>query len=107
FLVVSLSHPPPTPTLFPYTTLSRSLGHAHIGVGVHRQPGKAFVLDAASGFHTRTYRGRGLAQALLTELFVVYARHFHMDVDTVEDRKSTRLNSSHVKLSYAVFYLKK
>src|SRR5690606_40567691 len=31
----------------------------------------------------------------------------HLDLDSKEDRKSTRLNSSHVKISYAVFCLKK
>src|SRR5690606_9295428 len=37
----------------------------------------------------------------------VRVRYLHSDIDTVEDRKSTRLNSSHVKISYAVFCLKK
>src|SRR5690625_5817595 len=39
----------------------------------------------------------------------VAVRYLHSDIDTVErrDRKSTRLNSSHVAISYAVFCLKK
>src|SRR3712207_8853336 len=77
---------PPRSTLFPYTTLFRSaqvLGQGEIGE------------DAASLGHQRhpapddrLGRARG-------------------DVLPVEDRKSTRLNSSHANISYAVFCLKK
>src|SRR5256885_16196779 len=61
---------PPRSTLFPYTTLFRSLPRAHIA-----------------------------------------ALRFYGDIDTqrlsMADRKSTRLNSSHLVISYAVFCLKK
>src|SRR5438094_6338913 len=70
---------PPRSTLFPYTTLFRSLGrapHAHREV---RQEVRR--LDAARLGHDRD--------------------------DAVLDRKSTRLNSSHRTISYAVFCLKK
>src|SRR5256884_1963687 len=74
---------PPRSTLFPYTTLFRSL---------RRFPGLRIV-----GTYTPPFRP--LNQAEKQDL---YAR-----VSTVKDRKSTRLNSSHGYISYAVFCLKK
>src|SRR5690606_40110081 len=54
------------------------------------------------------------ATRILKKLFVygcqrLNAQHTEIDIDEAElkDRKSTRLNSSHVKISYAVFCLKK
>src|SRR5437899_3656927 len=76
---------PPRSTLFPYTTLFRSLA---IGAGTRQIIGQALIesvlLAVAGGI-------AGLAVA------VVAGR----------DRKSTRLNSSHLGISYAVFCLKK
>src|SRR5690606_41478169 len=59
-----------------------------------------------------THRGRGLGESvrgLAVALAGVAIRAHDADVVNalVEDRKSTRLNSSHVKISYAVFCLKK
>src|SRR2546422_5279128 len=68
---------PPRSTLFPYTTLFRS-------------PGRARRRDEA--FDDRGLRGRNLLSS--------FRRH-------QGDRKSTRLNSSHGYISYAVFCLKK
>src|SRR5437773_7810791 len=66
---------PPRSTLFPYTTLFRSLG-----------------------VHAGTHRGvRALIEAVGYAVLVRVER----------DRKSTRLNSSHITISYAVFCLKK
>src|SRR3712207_8641743 len=81
---------PPRSTLFPYTTLFRSLLKL-----VHRVE------------HER----RALAQLPL-KLRRLEARHGSLpaparDVAQVRDRKSTRLNSSHANISYAVFCLKK
>src|SRR5690554_7260701 len=76
---------PPRSTLFPYTTLFRS------GVKPKARP--------PSG--GQAFRGRGSAQALE----VVPPRKHQARPD--RDRKSTRLNSSHVRISYAVFCLKK
>src|SRR3712207_8672673 len=85
---------PPRSTRFPYTTLFRSREFGHLRVGAARE-GLAREHDAGQ----RTARlvvvtsegreggGRGQAQ--------------------VVDRKSTRLNSSHANISYAVFCLKK
>src|SRR5258707_12010226 len=72
---------PPRSTLFPYTTLFRSRLHARAGDGCRRPaPG-----DAYPGVHG------GLPG----------------EPRCAEDRKSTRLNSSHANISYAVFCLKK
>src|SRR2546422_7124463 len=72
---------PPRSTLFPYTTLFRS-----VGVRARLAPR---ALAVRPGHRVRGCRGRGALQ-----------------VDG-RDRKSTRLNSSHGYISYAVFCLKK
>src|SRR5690606_39691289 len=81
--------PPPIPPLFPYTTLFRS-------VSLKRQG-----LDPLSPWGQGPPSGEGRLQRDLHHVaegpFPVLRR----------DRKSTRLNSSHVKISYAVFCLKK
>src|SRR3712207_7816446 len=75
---------PPRSTLFPYTTLFRS---------VDRRERLLLVPDSRDGDDR--------AERLL-------ARDRHLIGHTVEqDRKSTRLNSSHANISYAVFCLKK
>src|SRR3712207_6909514 len=93
---------PPRSTLFPYTPLSRSLGMRkgfggepasaapmncrHISAGkvppITRIPCTSYIGIAPSGYPTHTAATRS-------------------------DRKSTRLNSSHANISYAVFCLKK
>src|SRR2546421_9405087 len=82
---------PPRSTLFPYTTLFRS----RIAVG-----GKAGVLLVA---HQHVAQAREFQAAV--QLDVVHARNAEHGIDA--DRKSTRLNSSHDQISYAVFCLKK
>src|SRR3712207_7769324 len=79
---------PPRSTLFPYTTLFRSLLEARDRVGEE---------DAA---HER--RGEAVRQS---EVRVGLGQHGR-DAQR-GDRKSTRLNSSHANISYAVFCLKK
>src|SRR5690349_23740538 len=69
---------PPRSTLFPYTTLFRS---SRVPPRSHRRPAARARLAGTLGFGA-THTGD-------------------------EDRKSTRLNSSHVEISYAVFCLKK
>src|SRR3712207_7645202 len=85
---------PPRSTLFPYTTLFRSaavplgqagdravvvgdLGRIDLGAAGHRLPQRSELVPVSVGLRVRT------------------------------DRKSTRLNSSHANISYAVFCLKK
>src|SRR5688500_19688630 len=97
--MLTLSRLPPNATPFPYTTLFRSLDH------------RAEFLGAPfpfAGIHLQCprQRFRGLSHI-----------EWVIDVDRVgaellvragsRDRKSTRLNSSHLVISYAVFCLKK
>src|SRR2546426_5083145 len=88
---------PPRSTLFPYTTLFRS------GVGLYgrtrrwRRETRQLERAAASCIPS----GRSIDHFALISCFTQHlARYF-------EDRKSTRLNSSHLVISYAVFCLKK
>src|SRR3712207_7015405 len=90
---------PPRSTLFPYTTLFRS-GHFH-----PRDPGSASRDGSAGGDASlRLFRTRAQGSAFL---LVVGIRRPHRAPPLRRDRKSTRLNSSHANISYAVFCLKK
>src|SRR3712207_8110138 len=98
---------PPRSTLFPYTTLFRSrMDAAHGGEGGRPAPGMKIYVEGA----------RGPAPGSTLELRVpararVWAKGGSADVEVTGvtgglDRKSTRLNSSHANISYAVFCLK-
>src|SRR2546430_10282360 len=86
---------PPRSTLFPYTTLFRSLTWT---LKVHGQAEKvvATLNPVWQIDHKRTTRG-GNSESITSNTPPVVAL----------DRKSTRLNSSHSQISYAVFCLKK
>src|SRR3712207_8750047 len=84
---------PPRSTLFPYTTLFRSEEPLHRGVGVEGPLG----LGAGDAVDLVEHPHDG-ATAPVEGL--PHLRHRR-------DRKSTRLNSSHANISYAVFCLKK
>src|SRR5690348_17731856 len=87
---------PPRSTLFPYTTLFRSAG-AHRGEGIgHR------LLGVVMGVDGDMAAGDGLTDRADDLLDLVRQR-----AAIGVDRKSTRLNSSHPSISYAVFCLKK
>src|SRR3712207_7318636 len=90
---------PPRSTLFPYTTLFRSRDPDHQPVSV-KQLAQALP---ASAWQTVTWR-EGTNAELGSRFATVRVRPAHRDE---EDRKSTRLNSSHANISYAVFCLKK
>src|SRR2546430_5382081 len=85
---------PPRSTLFPYTTLFRSIDGLILGAAVgmgfaaFESTGYAFTAFLLSGGSLSSVVGVTLMRGLL-------------------DRKSTRLNSSHSQISYAVFCLKK
>src|SRR2546430_7473115 len=77
---------PPRSTLFPYTTLFRSVDYDRFHDARQRNP-----VGAGVGAHVnRSHAGAG-----------------DVEVDGVEIGRSTRLNSSHSQISYAVFCLKK
>src|SRR2546426_6519202 len=88
---------PPRSTLFPYTTLFRS--HLTVTVDVETLKGKAGRTRATPGRCEMDHVG-----AINPET----ARRLACDASVMRvDRKSTRLNSSHLVISYAVFCLKK
>src|SRR3712207_7455916 len=96
---------PPRSTLFPYTTLFRSL-YAFLA-----QPLADILAEQGGGERRMIYTA--LYEAFFTYLKVAFfgAAFFTFPVWATQlwllDRKSTRLNSSHVNISYAVFCLKK
>src|SRR2546430_7091070 len=80
---------PPRSTLFPYTTLFRS----------------PQVIAEIRGEEARRFK---VIPVAFGESGLVVAVGNPLDIDTIDrDRKSTRLNSSHSQISYAVFCLKK
>src|SRR3712207_7996631 len=88
---------PPRSTLFPYTTLFRSRG-----AGPARARGS--VPRGGAGGAGRHLRGGRPGHERLPDASSVLAGDL---AEPDRDRKSTRLNSSHANISYAVFCLKK
>src|SRR3712207_7299379 len=89
---------PPRSTLFPYTTLFRSVDAEHAPARVEQGPTRVARVDRRVGLDR-------VADLEARQRFdVAVDRRDHADR---EDRKSTRLNSSHANISYAVFCLKK
>src|SRR3712207_7592898 len=89
---------PPRSTLFPYTTLFRS---ARERIEKLLDPGSFQELDTFVRHRTYDFdmqKNRPWGDAVVTG---------HGTIDGRRDRKSTRLNSSHANISYAVFCLKK
>src|SRR5258707_6412879 len=91
---------PPRSTLFPYTTLFRSLGH---GIGDVARRNRAVELPAFTGL-ADDHDGHTLD---LAADFRRFGPALQVVGFELRDRKSTRLNSSHANISYAVFCLKK
>src|SRR3712207_7021789 len=89
---------PPRSTLFPYTTLFRSLAIAQALLGA---PELLILDEPTTGLDPEQ---RASLRSLVSAVpgTVLLSTH-----QTEEDRKSTRLNSSHANISYAVFCLKK
>src|SRR5437764_10164297 len=89
-LFLDILQPPPRSTLFPYTTLFRSAPMAKVDPAIRSQ--KAADLTACD---------------MAAELVVDDKEFSSGSASSLKDRKSTRLNSSHRCISYAVFCLKK
>src|SRR5256885_5473028 len=97
---------PPRSTLFPYTTLFRSRGES----GRRRMGFRKFAaLDVLDAWRVPAgTSARALRKAAHRVEFDYTPRHGYLYVRSrMIDRKSTRLNSSHLVTSYAVFCLKK
>src|SRR5690606_40887989 len=99
--VVRAVRRPPRPTPFPYTTLFRSIGADEGAVADAGGRLVHAVVVAGDGAGTDVDAGADLGIAQVAEVVGLAAGA------QAGDRKSTRLNSSHVKISYAVFCLKK
>src|SRR3712207_8584863 len=89
---------PPRSTLFPYTTLFRSLAGAQ-GLG------RILIGANEVGGHRDLKMGKyeSLEEIVSSQIWSIKDEK----VSWSQDRKSTRLNSSHANISYAVFCLKK
>src|SRR3712207_8983949 len=94
---------PPRSTLFPYTTLFRSW----FGNLVTMAWWDDLWLNEGFASWMATKSTAALHPEWQPELGRVGGREGAMGLDAVADRKSTRLNSSHANISYAVFCLKK
>src|SRR3712207_7236609 len=90
---------PPRSTLFPYTTLFRSVGDPEFALECVRA-------DAVDVFNIALCGCGGIYRALKVAA-VAEAAGISCLLGSTLDRKSTRLNSSHANISYAVFCLKK
>src|SRR5207253_8545988 len=97
-----LAPPPPTSTLFPYTTLFRSCGNRHVVV---QQTFQRRLRIGINFVHLEKIVPVFDDRATPT---IACRPDFRRQIGrSISDRKSTRLNSSHVAISYAVFCLKK
>src|SRR3712207_7547651 len=88
---------PPRSTLFPYTTLFRSAGLAQV----------PDVLQEAAKVDGATWWQRMRKVTIPNMKAAIMVALLFRTLDAFRDRKSTRLNSSHANISYAVFCLKK
>src|SRR3712207_7617883 len=97
---------PPRSTLFPYTTLFRSAGSGGMG---------RMLKKAISGEGTTLMKMTGTGEVFLADqaqdIHLIKLENDYITCNGANvlalDRKSTRLNSSHANISYAVFCLKK
>src|SRR3712207_7772977 len=90
---------PPRSTLFPYTTLFRSMLF-HISLS-------SIVLNTVSAQARETKEKINKGTIKLNSFYIAKEITNKAKGQPIKDRKSTRLNSSHANISYAVFCLKK
>src|SRR5438874_6758222 len=95
---------PPLYTRFPYTTLFRSTGNS--ATELHPS-GRSRISPTCADTSGRGARSRSRRPGGTTCFSQAHRELERAPRPLVSDRKSTRLNSSHVEISYAVFCLKK
>src|SRR5207253_11412933 len=102
-----VSCPPPTCPPFPYTTLFRSEAHRHIVAAerAHDERGEVVFPVAGEGEAGGEFYP-GERRQVVADRPREHAAQLGHHAVIGPDRKSTRLNSSHVAISYAVFCLK-
>src|SRR5690606_41632940 len=103
FIILLMIRRPPRPTLFPYTTLFRSKALDQARVGLRLPAG----VDAVDDTGQQAFVSLASEQPLQPATKGGGGDFVSIGAADGRDRKSTRLNSSHVKISYAVFCLKK
>src|SRR5256885_12362741 len=97
---------PPRSTLFPYTTLFRSMTQPAAQAEPLTTTNIRALRRSARMSYTELSRRSGLPVRLIAE--IEYGQPAApRQLGVAQDRKSTRLNSSHLVISYAVFCLKK
>src|SRR3712207_8654587 len=94
---------PPRSTLFPYTTLSRSSGNRVIENALLKT--RDAVRQGMPIY--KPLEDEPVFPPMVTRMIAVGEETGDVDGMLTKDRKSTRLNSSHANISYAVFCLKK
>src|SRR3712207_8565667 len=98
---------PPRSTLFPYTTLFRSRRQHHPHLVLGHVLGPVVDLGHGDGLAVGLEALQGAVDRLeVLPLRVLAVQEEDVGVLVLGDRKSTRLNSSHANISYAVFCLK-
>src|SRR5688572_32030205 len=97
-----MPRPPPSSTLFPYTTLFRSRAFSP---GADLRLGDGPPRNGAAAHAREAWAQTGAERIADGDL--LFFEPVHLRILESRDRKSTRLNSSHSQISYAVFCLKK
>src|SRR5256885_11852864 len=97
---------PPRSTLFPYTTLFRSIRwYRHWPVHLQKNrgtPRRPYLGGVGAGKRIHVF----LHDSQPSSLIFMNIPNVGLPIEVLLDRKSTRLNSSHLVISYAVFCLK-
>src|SRR3712207_7352678 len=98
---------PPRSTLFPYTTLFRSKDSKNVGHGGSLPNVTRWLGDIRTYFPSSVVRvmQKDALDRLGLERMLLEPEMLEAVEPDVQDRKSTRLNSSHANISYAVFCL--
>src|SRR5699024_12557903 len=99
--------PHPTHMLFPYTTLFRSKLTSYPAASIRYSPdsGKLHIDEIEINIPKEIEPPENIASqetTYINELLCAYSDAMNVEIINISDRKSTRLNSSHVSISYAV-----